>query len=262
MDPRTATYNLFINEKVIILDASAEANMSTLAGASRLDPLNQDVILAATEAYQYAIDEITPDNIYDAIVLGDNEARRRLTKEWLLSTGRCRSVISVVRADLGEKYPFLLDRTFEELASHPKPNEIIDRKIFLGSLQTLNAQSIYDLGITHIVSVFDTQQVIPPPNIKKHIQCNIANDCSAELMPVLARSLPFIESALEENACVLVHCNTGCSRSASVVIAYLMQSNGFGFDDALAFVKARRPNVKPNDGFCRQLRLWEEVLKL
>lgn len=45
---------------------------------------------------------------------------------------------------------------------------------------------------------------------------------------------------------VLVHCYHGSSRSASFVIAYLINKAGIDFDNAKQFVKARRPSVSPN----------------
>lgn len=79
---------------------------------------------------------------------------------------------------------------------------------------------------------------------------------------------------------VLVHCHAGVSRSATIVLAYLlMQSSGrFGtvplcdchheldaavFKDlrsAFHYVFIRRPIVRPNEGFCRQLQSLEMAL--
>ena len=48
---------------------------------------------------------------------------------------------------------------------------------------------------------------------------------------------------------VLVHCEFGVSRSATIVTAFLMQSKGWSFEQGLRFLKTRRPKVKPNLGF-------------
>ena len=47
------------------------------------------------------------------------------------------------------------------------------------------------------------------------------------------------------------------SRSASIVIAYLIQSRHLSYGDALKFVRERRPCVKPNKGFVVALTEWE-----
>ena len=65
----------------------------------------------------------------------------------------------------------------------------------------------------------------------------------------------FIDAA-RQDGCVFVHCNAGVSRSAAVVIAYLMSSQQMSFDDALAHLKSHRPSVRPNDGFMTALRKY------
>jgi protein-tyrosine phosphatase len=51
----------------------------------------------------------------------------------------------------------------------------------------------------------------------------------------------------------------GMSRSASVVIMYVMVKHNCGFEEALEFVKKSRPCVIPNEGFSKQLKLWGEI---
>ena len=51
------------------------------------------------------------------------------------------------------------------------------------------------------------------------------------------------------------------SRSASLVIAYLMQKYGLDFKTALTHVQSRRFCVQPNDGFEQQLREFEPIYR-
>jgi protein-tyrosine phosphatase len=50
---------------------------------------------------------------------------------------------------------------------------------------------------------------------------------------------------------VLVHCYAGVSRSATCVIAYLMQEKHMGFEEAFSFASKKRPVIFPNMGFQR-----------
>lgn len=51
----------------------------------------------------------------------------------------------------------------------------------------------------------------------------------------------------------------GQSRSAAIVIAYVMRQDNIDVDRAIDRVKRRRPVVRPNVGFVQQLRLWKEM---
>lgn len=65
---------------------------------------------------------------------------------------------------------------------------------------------------------------------------------------------------------VLVHCVMGRSRSATLVLAYLMMKHSLSVVDAIEHVRQRRC-ILPNHGFLKQLRalditLQEERLRL
>lgn len=50
------------------------------------------------------------------------------------------------------------------------------------------------------------------------------------------------------------------SRSATVVIAYLMRHHDMALIDAFKYVRDRRPCISPNPGFMHQLVRYEQVL--
>lgn len=52
----------------------------------------------------------------------------------------------------------------------------------------------------------------------------------------------------------LVHCYAGISRSATIVIAYLMKKYQMPFDTAFSVCKNMRPMIMPNPGFIKQLQ--------
>lgn len=59
---------------------------------------------------------------------------------------------------------------------------------------------------------------------------------------------------------MLVHCAVGVSRSASLVLAYLMIHHGFTLLQAINKVKERRW-IFPNRGFLKQLQALEMKLE-
>ena len=79
------------------------------------------------------------------------------------------------------------------------------------------------------------------------------------MFPALELCLNYLRSCLTKEEHVLVHCNAGVSRSATVVIAFLMKEKNFSFQEAFHHVKKRRPCIRPNEGFVKQLQLLEHI---
>jgi protein-tyrosine phosphatase len=52
---------------------------------------------------------------------------------------------------------------------------------------------------------------------------------------------------------ILVHCLAGVSRSATIVIAYLMKTQNLPFEQAYEVVRQKREFANPNQGFRKQL---------
>jgi len=71
-----------------------------------------------------------------------------------------------------------------------------------------------------------------------------------------------ISEAVSNNNNVIVHCAAGMSRSATLVLAYLMIENRWHYEEAYNFVKKRRPIIDPNVGFVKQLKALEYRLKM
>ncbi|UYV85089.1 DUSP3 [Cordylochernes scorpioides] len=71
----------------------------------------------------------------------------------------------------------------------------------------------------------------------------------------------FIEDALANNGKVFVHCMQGISRSATIVLAFLMMKRGMNIRDACREVRKAR-EIFPNDGFLYQLCLLQDSPEL
>lgn len=95
----------------------------------------------------------------------------------------------------------------------------------------------------------------------KYSQIAIYDEDMADILTYLQGATAFLHAILAGGGSVLVHCEQGISRSASVVIAYYMRFHQMTRDQAYVEVKRRRPKINPNPGFWKQLETFEALLQ-
>ncbi|KAJ7269685.1 hypothetical protein C8J57DRAFT_318735 [Mycena rebaudengoi] len=72
-------------------------------------------------------------------------------------------------------------------------------------------------------------------------------------------AITFIQAELDKGRGVLVHCQAGMSRSATIVAAYLMYTQNIGTQAALEIIRKARPQIEPNPGFMVQLEIFHQA---
>ncbi|XP_053520011.1 dual specificity protein phosphatase 13 isoform X1 [Artibeus jamaicensis] len=139
--------------------------------------------------------------------------------------------------------------------------------LFLGDAHAARDRSkLTQLGITHVVNVaagkfqVDTgakfYHGMPLEYYGIEAEDNPFFDLSVYFLPV-AR---YIRTALSvPQGRVLVHCAMGVSRSATVVLAFLMIYENMTLVEAIQTVQAHR-DICPNSGFLRQLQVLDHRL--
>jgi hypothetical protein len=130
--------------------------------------------------------------------------------------------------------------------------------VFIGSgFNASDRSCLNELGITHIINMApecSNRFEDGGDAIIYHSPAQlIYDDVDANIVPALEPALEFIDRA-PPGAGVLVHCVEGVSRSASIVIALLMRDRALSYDEALGLVRQRRPVVRPNEAFAKQLK--------
>jgi len=73
------------------------------------------------------------------------------------------------------------------------------------------------------------------------------------------KAIDFINQCKSEEGVLLVHCKLGVSRSAALVLSYLIKNMGYTVDSALQFLVQKRDRVNPNKGFIKQLYSYEQL---
>ncbi|KAG6910211.1 hypothetical protein DXG01_012346 [Tephrocybe rancida] len=139
---------------------------------------------------------------------------------------------------------------------------LIVPRVYLSDAYTAKDKNeLAQLGITHVISVLDYSPTIPdiiPQERKLHVA--LADRPEVDILSHLPSTTEFITAALAENEDnkVLVHCFQGISRSATVVVAYLIASSGMRATEALEYTQTKRGIVCPNNGFRMQLETYAE----
>ncbi len=73
---------------------------------------------------------------------------------------------------------------------------------------------------------------------------------------ILTDAVAWIGARISEGRVVLIHCAKGRGRSATVLAAYLMQTEAMSFDDVEAFIVSKRPLVKLEARHRKVLEAW------
>ncbi|ESW97614.1 Protein phosphatase [Ogataea parapolymorpha DL-1] len=151
----------------------------------------------------------------------------------------------------------------------------------LGGIYISSVEPLYkgldirnDHGIEYIISV--QKQSIPEFYTKdpyRHLQISVDDDEKSNIIAFFEQTNRFICFALYGNSDqtpdtakaakhksnILIHCNAGCSRSPTILAAFLMKYYQMSLKVALYAMKRVKSDVCPNDTFLHQLKLYEEL---
>jgi protein-tyrosine phosphatase len=85
----------------------------------------------------------------------------------------------------------------------------------------------------------------------------IQDNSTTDIAKYFAVTRNFIDKYINSRG-VLVHCAAGISRSATIIIAYVMKTLHLSFQSAFSFVQDRHPIADPNLNFLLQLMQYDE----
>lgn len=132
------------------------------------------------------------------------------------------------------------------------PAKILEH-LYLGSQDCCEPDVVKSYCISHVLSVGIEATNQLDYVLYKFVPCLDVPESNVEQL--LNNTVPFIESVLkDEGNNILIHCNAGVSRSATVVIGFLMLKRNYSFVEAYKHVKSVRNCVQPNSGFQQQLK--------
>lgn len=148
--------------------------------------------------------------------------------------------------------------SFQVNPEYSQINELIPH-LFICGVSALSSANMRAFKISLIVNA--TKEV---PNLKslgeiQRMKLWIDDVCDEDLYPHLDIVSDQIHAVIQDGGNVLVHCVAGVSRSASICLAYLTKYHFRSLRSAYHLMCEKRPMVRPNLGFWRQLIHYEQV---
>ena len=141
------------------------------------------------------------------------------------------------------------------------PTQIL-KFLYLGNYKhSSDNKELKKLKINYILNcAIECHNYNLPKNVKE-LHLKVKDIDTFEILYYFDIANEFINKCKLMGGICLVHCKLGVSRSTTFVIAYLMKYANLTTDEAFEFVKNKRSSIKPNDGFMRQLRMYEKILR-
>jgi protein-tyrosine phosphatase len=134
------------------------------------------------------------------------------------------------------------------------PTCIVD-KLYLGSWQNIQSNVCKVFNIDVVICLALECQYDDIPNVLIY-RYGYIDSTSQSILCDINDILEIIHNSITNNKNVFVHCVAGKSRSASIVIAYIMKYCNMTLRDAYCHVKNLR-HIYPNMEFIKQLITFE-----
>ena len=211
------------------------------------------------------------NNIYNNIlyrsirITSINKKKKNKKQELLNELNRCinfgKNLLNKIPKKECDICHIYIDSHLFKIHYNSHPTEIF-KWLYLGTFSNAcDIKELRRLKINYILNVANECINKKLPNDIKELHLKIKDSDDFELYIYFDEANEFINKCKTEGNTLLVHCKLGISRSASFIIAYLIKYHKMSVKEALEFVKQKRNQIKPNEGFINQLHEYEKKYK-
>ncbi|KAG1696559.1 hypothetical protein DVH05_018252 [Phytophthora capsici] len=271
VDSRWLFNNIHVGEVLIDCRPRDQFQGNTVLGAINLPPPEDDNDSACGEYVENLGLSTTKRSLRGLLLFASDEDVSNpeswlyKLEQFLIDDGRAASIKVLCEgfAAFYKRYPFytslgIVDNGVLHSGKHQVsyPNEIIGNFLFLGNMwQAQCKQVIQHLGITHVVNATRKVENIFANDGVKYFNAKLADKPEENISQFFNAVYEFISQAQRSTTTdgkpcrVLVHCTQGISRSATLVILFVMRAYHWSLAQAFNFVRSGRGVVVPNEGF-------------
>lgn len=143
----------------------------------------------------------------------------------------------------------------------PDAHEIIPG-VYLGNYKfAKNGPLLKSLKITHVINCAkETQQGLPRIDRIEYKILPLDDHPSENISQYFQPTIEYIDNVIQNGGRIVIHCYAGISRSATILIAYLMYKFKYTPEETTERVRKLRSIVNPNSGFKTQLQQYHTWL--
>lgn len=142
------------------------------------------------------------------------------------------------------------------VANNDFTGSLIINNIYLGNIyDAYDINTLKNLEINNVLSAVIGFNDIYDSSIN-HLSLNLIDNETQNIIHYFDISNHFIDNIIQKKQKILIHCIAGRSRSATLLIAYLIYKYKYSVNDAIKLLKEKRNIVEPNQNFINQLHTY------
>jgi len=142
------------------------------------------------------------------------------------------------------------------------PSCILPGFLYLGGEKCSVAEILNNLNIVFVVNLAEECDIRHVEGVTYMPVVSLKDTPNDDIYQYFDKLNELLDEVKSREQRALVHCQAGVSRSATIVISYMMKTRNWPMDRALKYVKSRRGIIEPNYGFINQLKQYQNILNI